>query len=377
VTDSLPEILENVPLAPLTTLEVGGPARFFCRCPDDQSLKAALAWAAAREAPVFVLGGGSNVLIADRGFEGLVVQPNASGVEIESKGTRARVRAAAGQVWDELVAQTVAAGLAGIEALSGIPGRCGAAPIQNIGAYGQELARALHAVEAVDRTSLESVVLDAKSCGFGYRTSRFKRADRGRFVITAVVLELPKAATGRVAYPELVQWLGLADAQEPVTLTAIREAVLAVRRTKSMVLDPADPNRRSVGSFFLNPIVSPELADRIARKTVVTMPRYPAPDGVKLSAAWLIEQAGFVRGSGVGAVGLSSRHTLAIVNRGAATAAALRDFAERLRDQVAATFGVVLEAEPTWVGFAEPVAKNLKRGLTSPKRLSTIRRPRR
>ena len=354
-----PAMKHNVPMSELTTLEVGGPARRLTECATVEEVREALAWAKGQRFGTFVLGGGSNVLVADAGFDGLVIRPIMDGLSVTDEGEHVRLRAGAGWVWDELVARTVASGWAGIECLSGIPGRVGAAPIQNIGAYGQEVAETLVAVEAVDRGTGELRVLTAPELAFGYRDSRFKRDWRDRFVIVSVDFRLAKQDRGTVLYPGLRSQLGLeADSPAP-DLKTTREAVLEVRRQKSMVWDVDDPNRRSAGSFFVNPIVpdaDADAAEAAARRLGVgrDMPRFPVagrPGEVKLSAAWLIEEAGFKRGHKHGRAGLSSRHTLALINRGGAESRELLDLAHAIQDRVFEAFGVRLHPEPVLLGF--------------------------
>lgn len=345
-------IRHDVPLGPLTTLEVGGPTAHLLDARDDAMVLAGLEWARARGLPICVLGGGSNVLVAPGGFPGLVLRIALGGAEVEPANDGGlRVVAGAGMSWDALVAQSVAADQAGIECLSGIPGRVGAAPIQNIGAYGQEIADTLEWVDVVDRETGERARLDRAACGFGYRTSVFKRDAARRHIVLSVALRLVPRGEPTLRYPELARALGDAP-----TLAQVRETVLGLRRAKSMVLDvPDDPNRRSAGSFFLNPVVEAGVADEVAARVGEPMPRWPTDDGrVKLSAAWLIERAGLPKGHGDGPVGLSTRHTLAIVNRGGADAGAVVAFAAAVRAHVHAAFGVALVPEPVFVGFEQP-----------------------
>ncbi|MEM8929541.1 MAG: UDP-N-acetylmuramate dehydrogenase [Acidobacteriota bacterium] len=357
-------------LAARTTLGVGGPVRHLASCASPDAVEAALSWANERGLPVAVLGGGSNLLVADSGFGGLMLAVTDDALTVERHLDHAIVRAGGGVEWDALVASAVDAGLAGLEGLSGIPGRVGAAPIQNVGAYGQEVAETIVGVRVVERATGAVLDLAADACGFGYRWSRFKGDWRDRYVIVRVDFRLPHSVDGTVRYPDLLRRLGLdEDEDATATLPTIRHAVLEVRRSKSMVLDPDDPNRRSAGSFFTNPIVAPAVAAAVAeqvrrRNGRRPMPRYPAgPDDprVKLSAAWLIEEAGFSRGWGNGPAGLSTRHTLAIVNRGGATAADILRVASTIRRGVRDTFGVILEPEPTFLGFDRPAAEILDR----------------
>lgn len=336
----------DVPLATLTTLEVGGPARFVA---DDLTPEDAITLVtAADDAGVLVLplGGGSNVLAADAGFPGVVVRLAGGPWSATQMGDQVELVVPAGTSWDTLVAQTVAEGWAGLECLSGIPGCVGAAPIQNIGAYGQEAADTLVAVEVWDRHRRERCWIPAAACGFGYRQSRFKSADAGRFLVLAVRLRLTIGGPPTLRYAELAQHL----AGTTPGLAQVREAVLAIRRRKSMVYDPTDENHRSAGSFFLNPVVPAAVADVLSAADP-SMPRWPAEGGIKLSAAWLIEHAGLSRGHGVGRVGLSTRHTLALVNRGGATAGEVWALADEVCQKVRASFGIGLEPEPVRVGW--------------------------
>lgn len=342
---------ENVPLAPLTTLGVGGPARYLARCPTPASLAEAFAWARERGLETFVLGGGSNLLVADAGYDGLVVSIDDEAFTFEDEGPDAViVRAGGGVDWDRLVAATVDAGLGGLECLSGIPGLVGAAPIQNVGAYGQEVAETITAVHVVDRTTGEVARLAPEECGFAYRRSHFKGAWRDRYAVVRVDFRLARRATGAVRYADLERRFG-AGASPP--LAEVRAAVLEVRRSKSMVLDPDDPNRRSAGSFFTNPVVAPAMAEDVRRRLGADdMPVYPAPDGrVKLSAAWLIERSGFRRGERHGRAGISTRHSLALVNLGGATTEEIIALARRVRGGVRERTGVTLEPEPVFLGF--------------------------
>lgn len=343
----------DVPLAPLTTLEVGGPAHAFATVSNRAELAAALAWGRAQALPIFVLGGGSNVLVADAGFAGLVIQPAfRDPLHCVPTGDRQHVvvTAAAGLLWDDFVATQVDAGNAGLECLSGIPGWVGAVPVQNVGAYGQEIASTLVSVETVDRRDGTTQLFAHDACGFGYRTSHFKTAWRDRYIITAVTFRLAVNGTPQVAYAELQARLHAAG---EFTLARVRDTVLMIRRGKSMVHDRRDANHRSAGSFFTNPIVPMAVAARLRAQMGDSMPLFPAgPTQQKLSAAWLIERSGFARGLIDGAVGLSTQHTLALINRGDACAADIVRLARRVRAGVHAQFGVTLQAEPVLLGFA-------------------------
>jgi UDP-N-acetylmuramate dehydrogenase len=355
---------ENVDLAPLTTLGVGGAARFFLDVEDEAALRDALAWASRSDTAVTVLGGGSNVLVSDRGFDGLVLRVRTRGIEAsQPAGDRALLRVGAGEDLDALVARAVAEGWAGLECLSGIPGYVGATPIQNVGAYGQEIGEAIQTVRVMDRATTEVSELDSAACRFSYRSSAFKEELRGRYVVLSVDLSLRAGGAATVRYPELAREIAERRA-DATSLSDVRNIVIALRRSKSMVIDPDDPNRRSAGSFFVNPVVSPREADAVEETARAlgarSMPRFPAQDKVKLSAAWLIERAGFVKGTSDGAAGISTRHALAIVNRGGATAAQIMGFAAGVRDKVRDTFGVALEHEPVLVGFTEDEARILE-----------------
>ncbi len=348
------QLREQVPLAPYTTLGLGGEARYFVECGSEEAVRAALALAADRRLPLYVLGGGSNVVFLDSGFPGLVLRITIGGMEFRD-GESPEVRAGAGVDWDGLVQGAVARGWTGVECLSGIPGTVGGTPIQNVGAYGQEIAESLVSVECLDRTTLERRTFTARECAFGYRDSRFKRADRGRYVVLEVTLQLARDQRPRIRYPELqraVAELGGLDTVAPgEAVRLVREAVLALRRRKSMVLDPADPNTRSAGSFFTNPVLSAAAFADLAQRWK-EIPSFPADGGVKVPAAWLVEHAGFPKGyrgrggGGVGAgAGISTRHALALVNRGG-TSADLLALAEEVRAGVEKLFGIRLAYEP-------------------------------
>lgn len=343
-------IERDVPLAPRTTLGVGGPARRFARVTTVGQLRAALVEAERAGERVLVLGGGSNLLVGDDGWPGMVVQIAIDDVQLEDDGGEVLVHAGAGVVWDDLVARTVEHGLAGLECLSGIPGLVGATPLQNVGAYGQEVSDTIEVVDAVERPSLQLVELVPADCGFGYRTSRFKGSDR--WVVTHVTFRLPRSASSRpIRYAELATSLGVAEGAT-APLAQVRAKVIELRRRKGMVVDPSDPDSRSAGSFFTNPIVeAPALAALEARLPAGTqLPRWPQPDGrVKLSAGWLIERAGFARGTARGQAGISSKHALALVNRGGATARELLALAAEIQEGVRSQLGIELEPEPVIV----------------------------
>lgn len=351
------DIRESVPLAPLTTLGLGGCARFFAVIDEATQVARALAWAKERQLPAFVLGGGSNLVVADQGFGGLVLHVRTRGRRWTQHGAEWWVEAEAGEPWDDLVAEAVARRAGGIECLSGIPGSVGAAPVQNIGAYGQEIAPTIRRVRVLDRDTLTITDLDAAACGFGYRDSAFKR-DPERFVILSVTLGLAKNGAPSVRYPELAAAAG----PEP-SLASVRRTVLELRRKKSMLVDHTDPSGRSAGSFFMNPIVTTGHADELAGRAVALglagsvdeMPRFPMGDGrAKLGAGWLIERAGIAKGFRMGPVGVSSRHALALVQHGGATTEDLLRLACHVHDTVLARFGIALVPEPVFLGLRWP-----------------------
>jgi UDP-N-acetylmuramate dehydrogenase len=345
----------GVPLAPLTTLELGGAARYLAEVADGASTVEALHWAGLQELPVVVLGGGSNVVVADRGIDGLVLRMANRGREISRQGDTVLVRVAAGEAWDDVVAWLVEEDCAGVECLSGIPGSVGAAPIQNVGAYGQELAEVVDHLRVIDQQTLEARELDRGACGFGYRTSRLRR-EPGRFVVLEVGMRLRRRRAAAVDYPELARALEAGSASP--TIGEVRAAVLELRRSKSMVIRDDDPNRRSVGSFFINPVLNrneyADLLQRVGRLGITeTVPGFPAGrDGVKVPAGWLIERSGFQRGHREGSAGLSSKHALALVHHGGGTAADLVALAREIRDGVAERFGIRLLPEPVFLGFS-------------------------
>ena len=346
------EIREHVALAPCCTLGVGGPARFFVEARDEPAVVGALDWAKARGVPWRALGGGSNLVVADAGIDALVVKIGLRGITTREAAGAVELTAAAGESWDAVVAFAVAHGWAGLECLSGIPGLVGATPIQNVGAYGQEVSETLTALRALDATTGRVVTLARDDCGFAYRDSRFKSVEPGRYLILAVTYRLAPGGAPRVRYAEVERHLAARGLGAP-SLGDVRESVLAIRRSKSMVIEADDENRRSCGSFFTNALVTAADADRVARLAgEADMPRWPQPDGrVKLSSAWLIERAGFRRGHREGLVGLSSRHALALVAHDGAHAADVVAFARRVTAVVEARFGVRLTPEPVHWGF--------------------------
>jgi UDP-N-acetylmuramate dehydrogenase len=336
-------------LAELTTLRVGGPAAEVVVAEDEATLVAAVREADASGVPALVLAGGSNVVVSDDGYPGRVVLVRTNGVAVEADSCGgAWVTVAAGEPWDDVVARAVAEEWAGVEALSGIPGSAGATPIQNVGAYGQEVSGVLARVRTFDRHDGVQRTFAAADCGLGYRTSRFKQ-EPGRFLVLDVTLQLRLSPTsGPVRYAELARSLGV-DLGARAPLGDVRAAVLELRRGKGMVLDPGDHDTWSVGSFFTNPLLDADAASALPQAA----PRFAQPDGrVKTSAAWLIDHAGIQRGRAVGGAGVSTTHVLALTNRGDATASDVVALATEVRDAVQTVFGVHLEPEPMLVGLS-------------------------
>lgn len=352
----LPRHLDHdVLLAGHTTIGLGGPARYFLRATTLEHLREALVWARAEKLPVHILGGGSNTIFADEGFPGLVLQVGLRGIDFREEEGSILATVAAGEPWDDFVATCVERGLGGLECLSGIPGSAGATPVQNVGAYGQEVGETIVGLTALDRENLEEIYFTGAECAFSYRRSRFKGADRGRYVITAVTYRLTPEGRPALRYPELrgclerrgdIETLGCGQP----ALAAVRAAVLELRRAKSMLFDPADPHSRSVGSFFLNPILPPAQRAGLEQRWQALGGTEPVPffdsiEGIKVPAAWLVERAGFGKGYRRGGVGVSARHCLALVNYGGTTRELLA-LAEEIREGVYARFGVLLEIEP-------------------------------
>ena len=348
---------EQVPLAPFTTLGLGGPARYFHACATAAELREALTLAGQRRLRVQIIGGGSNLVVADAGFPGAVLKVAIGGVVLRDTAQGVEVTAGAGVEWDALVRQAVERGWTGIECLAGIPGTVGATPIQNVGAYGQEIADTLVSVRCLERDRLTEVVFTRDQCEFAYRNSRFKGRDRDGYVVLEVTLRLQRDTLPQVRYAELLQAVrrtGELERLEPTdAVSVVRNAVLELRRRKSMVLDPADPNTRSVGSFFVNPLLPVAAFHELVRRWRAagggdSIPTFPADGRVKVPAAWLIERAGFRKGQRLGAVGISTRHALALVNHGGTTTELLA-LAESIERAVHERFGIRLEREPVVV----------------------------
>lgn len=346
-------VKRNEPLVPLTTLGVGGLADYCVELDKIQDVIDILRFAREHELPVFVLGAGSNIVVADNGWRGLVLRYTNRQL-IFHDDNDAIVEASAGLNWDDFVVAMIDRGLGGVECLSGVPGLVGAAPVQNIGCYGQEAADTIEAVEAVDCQTGKELKFTKQECDFGYRQSRFKKDER--YLVTKVVFSLLRTENGVALYDDVARELSARNIIKP-SLNDVRQAVLTIRRRKSMVIDEADLNSRSVGSFFVNPIVTGDVADEVEQTALRAslpraMPRWPARGGlIKLSAAWLIESAGFQRGYVLGRAGLSANHTLAIINRDGATAAEIIALAGEIHRRVRDVFGITLMPEPVFVGF--------------------------
>ena len=352
------QIEENKPLAPFTTLGIGGPARWYVRAVTEAEIVEAADWAREHMVPLFVLGGGSNLLVSDAGFPGLVLHPELKGIRTVGQGQTRIYEVAAGEDWDQFVQRAVDDECAGIECLAGIPGTVGGTPVQNVGAYGQEVSSSIERVRAFDLQLHSIVEFAANECGFSYRRSRFNSTDRGRYLVTRVDYKLTPGGAPTLRYPDLQRAIAAnAAGNRTPSLAEVAATVRTVRNSKGMLLVESDPDCRSAGSFFKNPVVSAEQLERIRQASTQPPPQFPAEPGLdnlprlKIPAAWLIEQAGFTKGYRLGAAGISSRHTLALVNLGGATAQEILALAARITEAVEARFGIRLEREPVLVGF--------------------------
>jgi UDP-N-acetylmuramate dehydrogenase len=348
-------VLENVPLAPLTTLKVGGPARYFAEPGSATELADAVNFARSRDLPLFVLGGGSNLVVSDSGWPGLVLKLAVRGIEERNGNDNGKTffEVGAGEEWDRFVARAVARNCAGVECLSGIPGSVGGTPVQNVGAYGQEVSETIESVLVFDLKDGQVRELCAEACGFHYRTSIFNTSERGRFIILRVTYGLTPGGKPRVEYADLKKHF--AGFQQTPSLTSTREAVRRIRAAKAMLITPGDEDCRSAGSFFKNPVLSSDQYDELTRRAAakgLQVPSYPALDAQrKVSAAWLVEHSGFSKGYSSGRVGISRKHALAIVNRGEATAADILGLKDHIQQRVDQLWGIQLEPEPVFVGF--------------------------
>jgi UDP-N-acetylmuramate dehydrogenase len=347
------QIQENVPLAPFTTLGVGGPARFFVEALSTAEVHEAVAFAKSRYAPLFVLGGGSNLLVSDAGWPGLALKVSIQGINHRHGHGTAYFDAGAGESWDDFVAIVVQHHCAGVECLSGIPGSVGGTPVQNVGAYGQEVSDTITAVAALDLQTGQEEEFEKEDCGFGYRTSIFNASGRGRYVILRVTFALVHDGEPRIAYGDLKKYF--ASREGKPTVVEVREAVLEIRASKAMLIRPGDEDSKSAGSFFKNPVLAAAEFETLQQKAAargLEIPSYSAlASQKKVSAAWLVERSGFSKGYSRGHVGISRKHALAIVNRGGATAEEVISFKDEIQRSVAEQWGVRLEMEPVMVGF--------------------------
>src|SRR5580698_7968762 len=350
-------MLENIPLAPLTTIKIGGPAKYFVEAKSAGEVQEAVAFACSRDLPLFVLGGGSNLVVADTGWPGLVLKIAIHGIhQVQRSGHddgKILFDAGAGESWDKFVSHTVMARCAGVECLSGIPGSVGGTPVQNVGAYGQEVAETIASVQVLDLKDGQVRELCSEACGFAYRASIFNTTERGRFIVLRVIYALTPGGSPHITYADLKRHFeGRETAPD---LAETREAVRHIRALKGMLITPGDPDCQSAGSFFKNPVLSAEQHEDLKQRAAArgfTVPNYPALETrKKVSAAWLVEHSGFAKGFGFGRVGISSKHALAIVNRGGATAADVLTLKDQIQHRVEEIWGVHLEPEPVMVGF--------------------------
>ena len=348
-------IRENVLLAPLTTLGVGGPARFFTEAESADQVRQAVRQARERGLSLFVLGGGSNLVISDAGWPGLVLRIGIAGVASREEGGKVIFEAGAGEEWDALVARAVARDCAGVECLSGIPGSVGGTPVQNVGAYGQEVADTIESVQVLDLKDCQVRELCNPACGFAYRTSIFNTTERGRYIILRVSYALTSGGRPRLEYADLKRYF--AGRSGTPALGEVREAVRQIRASKAMLIVSGDEDCRSAGSFFKNPVLSAEEHQQLCERAAnlgLQVPSYPALSAQhKVSAAWLVEHSGLSKGYSRGPVGISRKHALAIVNRGGATAADVVSLKNEIQQRVAERFGIRLTPEPVFVGFEQ------------------------
>lgn len=352
-------IAENVMLAPYTTIGVGGPARYFAEAECEEELLEGLEFSARRNLPLLVVGGGSNLLVSDSGYPGLALRVGLKGI-LPDPDDSAVLTVSAGEEWDSVIGHCVSRKLAGIECLSGIPGRTGATPVQNVGAYGQEVSETILSVRAIDRESGETLELGPRECEFGYRTSIFATERRDRYVLTAVTFGLRPGGKATLRYPDLEHHF--AERSAYPSLAEVRAAVIDIRTAKGMVLSAGEPG--TAGSFFKNPVLDETAVQAVEdsgrRRGVLStderVPRFPTPEGrFKLAAAWLVEHAGFRKGYTRGRAAISTKHALALVNRGNSNASELMALAEEIYSRVHETFGIELQLEPSVVGFPTPV----------------------
>jgi UDP-N-acetylmuramate dehydrogenase len=344
---------EHIPLAPLTTLQVGGAARYFVTASSETEVREAVDWAGLRECPMFVLGGGSNLVVSDAGWPGLVLQIGILGIEEHAQHDRVRFEVGAGEDWDRFVAHAVARNCAGVECMSGIPGSVGGTPVQNVGAYGQEAGDTICSVLALDIENMQTREVPAAECGFSYRTSIFNSTHRGRYIILRVSYELTLGGAPSIRYVDLQRYF--AGWSAPPSLAQTRDAVRTTRARKAMLITPGDEDCRSAGSFFKNPVLSEgEYQNLVVEAAArgLQIPSYPmVSTQKKVSAAWLVEHSGFSKGFSLGSVAISRKHALAIVNRGGARASDIFELKYMIEERVREQWGVQLMPEPVFVGF--------------------------
>jgi UDP-N-acetylmuramate dehydrogenase len=349
-------IQENVPLAPLTTFGIGGPARYFVHASEVGEVRSAVQFSRLRQVPLLVLGGGSNLVISDQGWPGMVLRVGIPGIEESQHSGKAVFEVGAGEDWDGFVARAVERECAGVECLSGIPGSVGGTPVQNVGAYGQEVSETIDSVQVLDLKDGQVRELCNPACGFAYRSSIFNTSERGRYIILRVVYHLAEHGEPVVRYADLQKFFGPRD--RPPNLAETRDAVRQIRAAKGMLIVAGDGECHSAGSFFKNPVLGAIEYDRLRERAAalgLELPSYPAADaGRKVSAAWLVERSGFQKGYARGPVGISRKHALALVNRGGATAADLLALKSEIQDKVEQTFGIRLQPEPVFMGFDPP-----------------------
>ncbi len=346
-------IQENIPLAPLTTLQVGGAARYFTAAATEDEVREAVRFSKEKQLPLFILGGGSNLLVADSGWPGLVLKIAINGITTRTEESAVSFDVGAGVDWDNFVAHAVASLCAGLECLSGIPGSVGGTPVQNVGAYGQEVSETIESVRALDLKQDRIVVLPNEACSFRYRTSIFNATDRDRYIILRVSYRLKQDGAPSLKYADLKRHF--ASSTTSPSLSDVREAVRQIRRSKGMLIVPGDDDCRSAGSFFKNPVLSElQFQDlcRRAEERGLEIPSYPAlASQHKVSAAWLVEHSGFFKGYTLGAARISNKHALALVNSGSASAADIVRLKEQIQHKVHESWGITLDPEPVFVGF--------------------------
>jgi UDP-N-acetylmuramate dehydrogenase len=344
------QVSEHVSLAPYTTFGIGGPARWFIEASTEDEVLEAVQFARKQSAPLFVLGGGSNLLVSDAGFPGVVLHIALKGVEQYRNNGTTRFSAAAGEDWNAFVSLVVAQNCGGIECLAGIPGSVGGTPVQNVGAYGQEVSETIRLVRALDLETLRFLELDTTQCSFAYRRSIFNTSKRNQYIVTRVEYELKNKVSAVISYADLKQYFQNKTASP--SLGEVASAVREIRNRKGMLIVPGDPDCRSAGSFFKNPIISADhFAQIVAHANSANVPHYPTADEqVKVPAAWLLDQAGFHKGYVLGRAGISSKHTLALINRDNATATEVATLRDAIIAKVEEKFAIHLEPEPVWVG---------------------------